>query len=155
MERFALPNGATAIVDYAHNPDGLRQVLQNCRLLCKGRLHVVFGCGGDRDRGKRPIMGQLAASLADVAWITSDNPRTEDPEAVIDDIFAGVDPGESGKVRRIADRSEAIREACSAAAGKDVVVVAGKGHEDYQIIGHIKHPFSDQRILGELGASQG
>jgi UDP-N-acetylmuramoyl-L-alanyl-D-glutamate--2,6-diaminopimelate ligase len=81
MERTALPNGATAIVDFAHNPDGLANLVTNCRTLTSGRLHLVFGCGGDRDRGKRSIMGRIAAQGADVCWVTSDNPRTEDPEA--------------------------------------------------------------------------
>jgi len=150
MERFTLPAGCTAIVDYAHNPDGLKHVLENCRLLCRGRLHVVFGCGGDRDKGKRPLMGKLADELADFCWVTSDNPRTEEPGSIIADILAGMHPGTSA-VRAIVDRREAIETACANAAAEDVVVVAGKGHEDYQIIGYTKHPFSDQAVLRGLG----
>lgn len=150
MERFDLANGATAIVDYAHNPDGLKNVLQNCRLLCEGRLHVVFGCGGDRDKGKRAIMGRLASDFADVSWVTSDNPRTEDPEAIIKDIIEGFD--KTKDVMTEPDREKAIRKACAAADPNDLVLIAGKGHEDYQIIGYTKHHFSDQEVLKELGA---
>ncbi len=152
MERFSLPNGGTAIVDYAHNPDGLKHLLENCRLLCRGKLQVVFGCGGDRDKGKRPMMGRLARDLADICWVTSDNPRTEDPEAIIIDILAGMD-GEGSGIHRIADRRAAIESAFAETGPGDVLVVAGKGHEDYQIIGYTRHPFSDQGILRGLGAS--
>jgi UDP-N-acetylmuramoyl-L-alanyl-D-glutamate--2,6-diaminopimelate ligase len=153
MERYFLPNGATAIVDYAHNPDGLKCVLENSRELCQGDLHVVFGCGGDRDKGKRPIMGGLASSLADVAWVTSDNPRTEDPGNIIADILTGCVRG-SGALHTEPDRRVAIVQACEGAASNDVIVIAGKGHEDYQLVGFTKHPFSDQAVLKELGATQ-
>jgi len=153
MERFSLPNGATAIVDYAHNPDGLKCVLENSRDLCQGRLHVVFGCGGDRDKGKRPIMGELASTLADVVWVTSDNPRTEDPASIIADIRDGCD-STAGGLHTEPDRRTAIVRACEGAAPNDVIVVAGKGHEDYQLLGFTKHPFSDQGVLMELGATQ-
>jgi UDP-N-acetylmuramoyl-L-alanyl-D-glutamate--2,6-diaminopimelate ligase len=151
MEQIALPNGAMAIVDYAHNPDGLRHVLTACRPFCKGRLHVVFGCGGDRDKGKRPIMGQIAAELADVCWVTSDNPRTEEPGAILKDILAGMSPDRAG-LHTDADREASIRAAYAACESGDVLLVAGKGHEDYQIIGHTKHFFSDQAILRELAS---
>lgn len=151
MERFLLPSGATAIVDYAHNPDGLKHVLETSRLLCKGRLHVVFGCGGDRDRGKRPIMGQLASQIADVCWITSDNPRTEDPVAIMEDILTGCSEGNADIIKE-ADRRAAIETACVDAAPDDIVVIAGKGHEDYQLIGGTRHPFSDQAVIRSLGA---
>jgi len=151
MERFTLPNGATAIVDYAHNPDGLKNVLENCRALCEGRLHVVFGCGGDRDRGKRSIMGELATTIADVVWITSDNPRTEDPHRIIGDILNGCG-GSKALPHTEPDRKKAIAAACTNAESRDVVVIAGKGHEDYQLIGYTKYPFSDQLILREMGA---
>ncbi len=152
MERIAMPNGCTAIVDYAHNPDGLRQVLENSRLLCRGRLHVVFGCGGDRDRGKRPIMGALAARLADVVWVTSDNPRTEDPQRIVAEIMDGLAAaGGHARVHTEVDRAAAIAAAYAGTADGDVLVVAGKGHEDYQIIGHTRHPFSDQAVLRSLG----
>jgi UDP-N-acetylmuramoyl-L-alanyl-D-glutamate--2,6-diaminopimelate ligase len=150
MERFRLPSGAMALVDYAHNPDGLEKVLRGGRELATGRFHVVFGCGGDRDRGKRPLMGELANQLADVCWITSDNPRTEDPDRIIEDILKGVQP-QQAVVNVLPDRAEAIREAVMAAREGDLVLVAGKGHEDYQLIGHEKIPFSDQAVLRELG----
>lgn len=146
MEQIPMPNGGTAIVDYAHNPDGLRHLLSACRPFCRGRLHVVFGCGGDRDKGKRPLMGRIAQDLADVCWVTSDNPRTEDPEGIIDDILRGMNPGKT-TLHRIPDRAAAIREAYHSTAPEDVLVVAGKGHEDYQIIGFEKHYFSDQAVL--------
>ncbi|MGC9450947.1 MAG: UDP-N-acetylmuramoyl-L-alanyl-D-glutamate--2,6-diaminopimelate ligase [Oceanipulchritudo sp.] len=152
MERMAMPNGCTAIVDYAHNPDGLKNLLENCRLLCRGRLHLVFGCGGDRDKGKRSLMGALAAEMADVVWITSDNPRTEEPESIIRDILEGIPgSGQGTRAHRIVDRKEAIQAAYRATREEDVLVVAGKGHEDYQIVGLVKHPFSDQEILRGLG----
>jgi UDP-N-acetylmuramoyl-L-alanyl-D-glutamate--2,6-diaminopimelate ligase len=152
MERFTMPNGGTAIVDYAHNPDGLKHLLENGRLLCRGQLHVVFGCGGDRDKGKRPIMGQLAAELADVAWVTSDNPRTEDPDSIIRDILEGTKKGRS-RIHTEPDREKAIRAAGEAMGPEDLLLVAGKGHEDYQLIGHTKSPFSDQAVIRELGGS--
>jgi UDP-N-acetylmuramoyl-L-alanyl-D-glutamate--2,6-diaminopimelate ligase len=151
MERIAMPNGCTAIVDYAHNPDGLKHLLENCRQLCGGRLHVVFGCGGDRDRGKRPLMGALADSLADVAWVTSDNPRTEEPDAIIRDVLAGFREGHA-VLRAEPDRAVAIARAYAETAAGDILVVAGKGHEDYQIVGLVKHAFSDQVILRQLRA---
>lgn len=158
MEQIALPNGCTAIVDYAHNPDGLRHLLDACRPFCCGRLHVVFGCGGDRDTGKRPIMGAIAAELADVCWVTSDNPRTEDPGAIIKDILAGMGSrGDAGRaqsiVHEVVERETAIRLAYRETRDGDILVVAGKGHEDYQIIGHTRHAFSDQAILRDLGIS--
>jgi UDP-N-acetylmuramoyl-L-alanyl-D-glutamate--2,6-diaminopimelate ligase len=152
MERFSMPNGGSVIVDYAHNPDGLKHLLENGRLLCQGKLHVVFGCGGDRDKGKRPIMGDLAARLADVAWITSDNPRTEDPGLIIEDIMAGAGQG-SASIRIEPDRAGAITAACGCLGGEDVLLVAGKGHEDYQLIGHTKLPFSDQAVIRGLGGT--
>jgi UDP-N-acetylmuramoyl-L-alanyl-D-glutamate--2,6-diaminopimelate ligase len=155
MEQIALPNGCTAIVDYAHNPDGLRHLLDACRPFCKGRLHLVFGCGGDRDKGKRPIMGAIAAEKADVCWVTSDNPRTEAPETIIKDIMEGISP-EGGDmqagltVHQIVGREAAIRAAFGETQEGDILVVAGKGHEDYQIIGHTRHFFSDQAVLRAL-----
>ncbi|MEX0326369.1 MAG: UDP-N-acetylmuramoyl-L-alanyl-D-glutamate--2,6-diaminopimelate ligase [Puniceicoccaceae bacterium] len=152
MERFSLPNGSTIIVDYAHNPDGLKHLLENGRLLCRGKLHLVFGCGGDRDRGKRPIMGELAAGLADVAWITSDNPRTEDPRTIMDDIEEGTRKG-TASILKEPDREAAIRGAYAGTSEGDVLLVAGKGHEDYQLIGYTKFPFSDQAVVGDLGGA--
>ena len=150
MEQIPLPNGCTALVDYAHNPDGLQHLLEACRPFCQARLHLVFGCGGDRDKGKRPLMGDIANRLADVCWITSDNPRTEDPDRIIDDILSGIETGQ-GTFHRIPDRRQAILEAYKNTRPGDILVVAGKGHEDYQIVGLTKHPFSDQAVLRDLG----
>ncbi|MDR1604955.1 MAG: UDP-N-acetylmuramoyl-L-alanyl-D-glutamate--2,6-diaminopimelate ligase [Gracilibacteraceae bacterium] len=131
------------IVDYAHTPDGLDNVLAAAREITTGRLITVFGCGGCRDRGKRPLMGAAAARHSDYIIITSDNPRTEDPEAIISDIEPGV-RGKKVYWEIIPDRRGAIRRAVALAATGDTVVVAGKGHEDYQIIGEEKFPFDDR-----------
>jgi UDP-N-acetylmuramoyl-L-alanyl-D-glutamate--2,6-diaminopimelate ligase len=137
----------TVLVDYSHTPDSLQNALQAARDICPGRLLVVFGCGGDRDRGKRPIMGAIAAKLADLAVVTSDNPRNEDPRAIIDEILAGV-PDEAGhKVLVEADRRAAIGMALRAARAGDVVVIAGKGHESGQIIGERRIPFLDSDVV--------
>ncbi len=150
LEVLPLPGGATAVVDYAHTPDALAAVLAACREWTSGRLHVVFGAGGDRDRGKRPLMGEVAARLADVAWITSDNPRTEPPEAIIAEIVAGhraaLPPG-APPCRVEPDRRTAITAALADAAPGDTVVVAGKGHEDYQIVGDRRLDLDDRRIV--------
>jgi len=150
MERFLLPSGALAVVDYAHTHDALAAVLTTCRELAAGELSVVFGCGGDRDRGKRPLMGCVAADLADRAWITSDNPRGEDPGAICDEVAAGYDaaPGaRSGTREVIVDRAAAISAALEAAAAGSVVVIAGKGHEDYQVVkGEVRH-LDDREVV--------
>jgi len=135
------------IVDYAHTEDGLVNVLRAARAICPGRLLCVFGCGGDRDRTKRPKMGHAAASLSDVAIVTSDNPRTEDPLAILEDILPGVRDGGKhigGGAHVLPDRREAIAFAINEAQADDCVVIAGKGHEDYQIIGTEKHHFDDR-----------
>jgi UDP-N-acetylmuramoyl-L-alanyl-D-glutamate--2,6-diaminopimelate ligase len=133
--------------DYAHTPDALERALLTLRPLTAGRLIVVFGCGGDRDKGKRPMMGALATSLADLAIVTSDNPRTEDPDLIIDDIVAGM-PAHS--FRRHADRREAIAVALREAAPGDTVLLAGKGHETYQVIGTESRPFDEREIVRDL-----
>jgi UDP-N-acetylmuramoyl-L-alanyl-D-glutamate--2,6-diaminopimelate ligase len=135
--------------DYAHTPDALERALLTLRPLTKGRLIVVFGCGGDRDKGKRPMMGALATALADLAIVTSDNPRTEDPDAIIGDIVAGM-PERS--YRRHADRREAIGVALHEAVAGDTVLLAGKGHETYQVIGTESRPFDERDIVREFGA---
>ena len=140
MEHFSAA-GIDAVVDYAHTPDALENVLRTVRETTRGRLLVVFGCGGDRDRGKRPLMGAVAGKLADYTFVTSDNPRTEDPQAIIEEILPGVGgaPHET-----IPDRAAAIARAIAQARAGDVVVVAGKGHETYQIVGTSTLPFDDR-----------
>ncbi len=132
----------TVVVDYAHTPDALEKTLKALRPLTRGRLWCVFGAGGGRDRGKRPLMGGIAATLADQVVVTSDNPRHEDPAAIIADILAGMPPGQTA----IVDRAEAIHHAVHAAAADDVVLIAGKGHEDYQEIQGRRLPFSDLEV---------
>jgi len=146
LETFHAPGAPTVVVDYAHTPDALAMALQVLRRHCAGRLTVVFGCGGDRDRGKRPQMGAIAARGADAIVLTDDNPRTEDPDTIIADIRAGT--GEAG-VRVIRDRRAAIRSAIEAAGAGDLVLVAGKGHESMQIIGTEARRFSDQQVVRE------
>lgn len=141
LQAIAAPAGFTAYVDYAHTDDALANVLRALRGLKPRRLLVVFGCGGDRDRTKRPRMGKVAADLADRIFVTSDNPRTENPEAILDEIEAGM-PATCSRTR-LADRRAAIRAAIAAAEPGDVILVAGKGHEDYQEIAGHKYPFDD------------
>ncbi len=130
-------------VDYAHTPDALINVLRALRPLTSGRLSVIFGCGGDRDTGKRPLMRQVATDQADRVFVTSDNPRTEKPDAIITDIMAGAGASELSKLVVIPERSEAIRKAVSELDSGDVLLIAGKGHEEYQIVGDQKRHFSD------------
>ena len=130
------------LVDYAHTPDGLESALKACRPFAKGQLICVFGCGGDRDRSKRPQMGAIAARLADQVVVTSDNPRTEDPQQILRDVVAGIPEGTALQVE--ADRAGAIATAIASAGGSDLVLIAGKGHEDYQILGTTKIHFDDR-----------
>jgi UDP-N-acetylmuramoyl-L-alanyl-D-glutamate--2,6-diaminopimelate ligase len=130
------------VVDYAHTPDGLENALAACRPFCQGQLICVFGCGGDRDRSKRPQMGAIAARLADQVVVTSDNPRTEDPARILADVVAGIPAGIAAVVE--GDRSVAIARAIAAAGPQDLVLIAGKGHEDYQILGTTKIHFDDR-----------
>jgi UDP-N-acetylmuramyl tripeptide synthase len=164
VERVDNPLGIPVLVDYAHTHDALENVIAALRPLTSGRILCVFGCGGDRDRGKRPRMGRAVARDADLAIVTSDNPRTEDALAIIDMILGGV--AETGTpmleaaalptARRGAwvepDRRKAIQAAVAAAQQGDVVLIAGKGHEDYQIIGKTKHPFDDRQVAREAMA---
>jgi UDP-N-acetylmuramoyl-L-alanyl-D-glutamate--2,6-diaminopimelate ligase len=137
------------LVDYAHTDDALTNVLTALRPLARGKLIVVFGCGGDRDRTKRPRMAKVAQELADRVIVTSDNPRTEDPAAIIAEILAGFDAAGREKVQVEADRRKAIESAMSQAQAGDVVLLAGKGHENYQIIGKEKHHFDDVEVARE------
>lgn len=146
LETFTAPGKPTVVVDYAHTPDALDKALQVLRRHCSGRLTVVFGCGGDRDRGKRPEMGAIAARGADRIVLTDDNPRTEDGDAIIAGIRAGLGGQEATVIR---DRRAAIRDALARAAEGDLVLVAGKGHEDYQIVGTERRHFSDQQVVRE------
>jgi len=140
----------TAVVDYAHTPDALENVLKTLREAGQGRsLVCVFGCGGNRDRTKRPEMGKIAANLADKVIVTSDNPRKEDPEEIIREIKTGMDIKAKAKSLFITDRSEAIRTALLVSPEGSIVLVAGKGHEDYQIIGDTKHHFDDKEVIRE------
>ena len=139
------------IVDYAHTPDSLENVLRTARGLTRARVIAVFGAGGDRDRTKRPAMGAIAAGLADVAIVTSDNPRGEDPMAIIDEVMSGVRGPMSGVRFEVEpDRRRAIARAIDVAAEGDVVVIAGKGHEPYQEIQGVKHPFDDRQVAREV-----
>ncbi|HEY9228996.1 MAG TPA: UDP-N-acetylmuramoyl-L-alanyl-D-glutamate--2,6-diaminopimelate ligase [Gemmatimonadaceae bacterium] len=137
--------------DYAHTPDALVRALDAVRPFAAERLLVVFGCGGDRDKGKRPEMGAIAEDKADYSIVTSDNPRTEDPEAILDDIEAGM---KKDTHERIEDRRAAIARALQIAAPNDVIVLAGKGHEDYQVRGTTKYPFDEKQIVNELTQEQ-
>jgi UDP-N-acetylmuramoyl-L-alanyl-D-glutamate--2,6-diaminopimelate ligase len=154
MEMFGGRGGTPlAIVDYAHTPDALAKALAAARLHCRGRLRVVFGCGGDRDAGKRPLMGHVAAELADDVIVTDDNPRTEDPARIVADILTGI--AQQAPILVEHDRALAIRTALHRSAPDDVVLIAGKGHEDYQIYGTVRRPFQDQAIVSaELGRPQ-
>ncbi len=148
LERVPNPAGLTVLVDYAHTPDALENVLAAAREFTAGKLFVVFGCGGDRDRTKRPHMGAAVARYADVAVLTSDNPRHEDPLAIMDDVKPGL--REARRVICEPDRRRAIELALAEMRHEDVLVVAGKGHETYQQIGDVKHPFSDAAVIKEL-----
>lgn len=144
----------SVFVDYAHSPDALENVLTSLNkvrenLQSEARIWTIFGCGGDRDKGKRPLMAQMALKYSDEVVITSDNPRTESPDAIIQDILTGVAATEKNKTTTIADRKEAIESTLKKARNGDVILIAGKGHEDYQIIGTQKFPFSDVKVAEE------
>jgi UDP-N-acetylmuramoyl-L-alanyl-D-glutamate--2,6-diaminopimelate ligase len=152
LERVAGPPEApTTLIDYAHTPDALERALKAVRPLVKGRVIVVFGAGGDRDRGKRPEMGKVAAELADLAIVTSDNPRTEDPERIADDVEGGM--GDAPRLR-VLDRREAIRRALREGGPEDLVLLAGKGHETYQIRGTEKVDFDERVVVREILSDQ-
>jgi UDP-N-acetylmuramoyl-L-alanyl-D-glutamate--2,6-diaminopimelate ligase len=140
------------IVDYAHTPDALENVLSTIRKLRKNdeRIITVVGCGGDRDKTKRPIMGEVACQLSDHVLFTSDNPRSEDPESILKDMEEGLNSAARRKLISISDRREAIKTAVSLSQTSDIVLVAGKGHEKYQEIKGVKYPFDDKAVLKEI-----
>jgi UDP-N-acetylmuramoyl-L-alanyl-D-glutamate--2,6-diaminopimelate ligase len=152
LEPIHSPEGYTAIVDYAHTPDALENVLNAIHevLNGRGRVITVCGAGGNRDKGKRPLMAQEAAKQSDRVIITSDNPRFEEPQDIINDMLAGLDDKQMKKVVSIVDRREAIRTACMLAEKGDVILIAGKGHEDYQEIKGVKHHFDDKEVVREV-----
>ena len=153
MDTLQSPEGFTAIVDYAHTPDALKNVLLAIHEVDgKGHIITVCGAGGNRDKGKRPLMAKQAVQLSDKVIITSDNPRFEDPQDIINDMLAGLDAQDLKKVLTIADRKEAIRTACMLAQKQDVILVAGKGHETYQEIKGVKHHFDDKEVLRDIFA---
>lgn len=148
MELVPTDGDYTIVIDYAHTPDALENALKALRADHAGRLVALFGCGGDRDRTKRPIMGAIAADNADFVIVTSDNPRTEEPQAIIDEILAGLE-GKKTEHVTICDRAEAIKWAIDNHRANDVILLAGKGHEDYQVVGHEKHHMDEREIVAE------
>ena len=153
MEFFRRPALPTVVVDYAHTPDALAKALGALRRHCRGRLQCVVGCGGDRDSGKRPLMAQAAVRMADGVWLTSDNPRSEDPMQIIEDMAAGV--AEAPALVKEVDRRAAIAAAVGGAGPEDLVLVAGKGHEHHQEIAGRRLPFSDRRVVSEILQAMG
>jgi UDP-N-acetylmuramoyl-L-alanyl-D-glutamate--2,6-diaminopimelate ligase len=155
LERVEVGGERTVLVDYAHTPDALERAIAAVRPLVRGRLIVIFGCGGDRDRTKRPRMGAIAARGADLAIVTSDNPRTEDPEAIVHAIVEGIRTVRSDGFLVEIDRRAAIRRGWQESRAGDVILIAGKGHEDYQIVGTTKRPFDDREEAREAARSGG
>ena len=139
----------TIMIDYAHSPESLENILNAVKSYTRGRVISVFGCGGDRDTTKRPIMGEISGKIADFTIITSDNPRTEDPEKIVKQIEEGIKKTK-GKYIAIVDRIEAIKYAINMASKKDIIVLAGKGHEPYQEINGVKHPFDERIIVNQI-----
>ena len=137
------------MIDYAHSPESLENILNAVKSYTRGRVISVFGCGGDRDTTKRPIMGEISGRIADFTIITSDNPRTEDPEKIVSQIEEGIKKTK-GKYTVVVDRVEAIKKAISMADKKDIIVLAGKGHEPYQEINGVKYPFDERIIVNSI-----
>lgn len=155
-EQGSQPEQGVFIVDYAHTPDALTQVLTSLKSHCSGNLWAIFGCGGDRDKGKRPLMAQAGLAMADKVLLTSDNPRSEDPQMILQDMQHGMTEQQHAKTTVIADRKQAIQYAVEHAAAEDIVVIAGKGHETYQEIKGVRHDFDDRLVLQQalIEASQ-
>lgn len=145
VERITLPQGCTAMVDYAHTPGAIENALQGVRAHVSGKLWVIFGCGGNRDKGKRPLMAAAAERYADCVVVTDDNPRHEDPNTIVAEVVAGLERPQDAQV--IQPRDAAIRSVLDQMQAGDGLLIAGKGHEDYQIIGDVRHPFSDQGVV--------
>jgi len=145
-------SGITAIVDYAHTPDALDNVIATINKMRKEdqRLLVVVGAGGNRDKTKRPVMASVAVNNADFVVLTSDNPRNEEPNDILNDMRQGIKPEQMGKVLTIVDRKEGIKTACMLAKANDIILVAGKGHENYQEVNGVKHHFDDKEVLREI-----
>ena len=154
MQSISNPLNAKILVDYAHTPDALQKALMACREVCSKRLVVLFGCGGDRDKGKRQAMGAVAGELADHIILTNDNPRSESPQQIIEQILMGV-PGAEGRVESISDRREAIAVGVKQLQSGDVLLVAGKGHESYQLVGTERIEFDDVKEITAVVASLG
>lgn len=150
QEKYPNKNGNFIIIDYAHSPDSIKETLEIYRKLCRGRLSILFGAGGDRDKKKRPLMGKIAGELADYVIITSDNPRTEPPEMIIKDIVVGINEVKNADYTVITDRREAIRHAVLNARENDILILAGKGHETYQEINNVKYHMDEREILDEI-----
>jgi UDP-N-acetylmuramoyl-L-alanyl-D-glutamate--2,6-diaminopimelate ligase len=152
FEQVVSPKGITGIVDYAHTPDALENVLSTIQSLREGNEQVItiVGCGGNRDAAKRPVMAEIACKLSDQVILTSDNPRNEDPQLILDQMLQGVRITDRKKVQVIPDRKEAIQKAYAMALPKDIILVAGKGHENYQEIKGTKYPFDDKQVLQSI-----
>lgn len=152
MEAYFQENRPTTVVDYAHTPDALKNAIQACRLHCHGQLWVVFGCGGDRDNGKRALMGEIAEQWADRIVITNDNPRTEKPQSIINDILSGIE--NTDDITIVLDREEAVQQTIKLANADDVVLLAGKGHENYIVIGDKKIAYDERALVKQLYMSE-
>lgn len=143
------------VVDYAHTPDALENLLETVSELNATRVHVVVGAGGDRDMGKRPEMARIAYNLSDRLYLTSDNPRSEEPQTIIEQMLEGIPQAERSEVYTNVSRRQAITDACTTAQRGDLVVIAGKGHETYQEIKGVKHHFDDKEVVQEIFAQEG
>lgn len=154
FERVDAGQPFTILVDYSHTPDSLENALRTVREFCEGDVYTVVGCGGDRDRKKRPIMARIAAEYSDVTVLTSDNPRTENPECILDEMEAGIKDSPGVQYVRLVSREDGIRYAVTRAKANDVVLIAGKGHETYQIIGAVKHDFDDRAVAAAIVRGQ-